>query len=114
MPHRTPGSPHHAPNSYLSGKPIRCYRPAGSHRRSGAVLSASQISTRAATMSIEAEQVRSVVESFADSWNRHDMEALAGLFTQDAQFVNVVGLWWRGRDEIWGAHDFTHRTLLLM
>jgi uncharacterized protein (TIGR02246 family) len=62
-------------------------------------------------MSIEAEQVRSVVEAFADAWNRHDMEALAGLFTQDAQFVNVVGLWWRGRDEIRGAHEFTHRTL---
>ena len=62
-------------------------------------------------MSIEAEQVRSVVESFADTWNRHDMEALAGLFTEDAQFVNVVGLWWRGRDEIRGAHEFTHRTL---
>jgi uncharacterized protein (TIGR02246 family) len=62
-------------------------------------------------MSIEAEQVRSVVESFADTWNRHDMEAHAGHFTEDAQFVNVVGLWWRGRDEIRDAHVFTHRTL---
>ena len=30
MPHRAPGSPHHAPNSYLTGKPIRYYRPTGS------------------------------------------------------------------------------------
>lgn len=62
-------------------------------------------------MSVEVEQVRSVVESFAGTWNRHDMEALAGLFTEDAQFVNAVGLWWRGRDEIRDAHVFTHRTL---
>jgi hypothetical protein len=30
VPHRAPGSPHHAPSSYLGGKPIRYYRPAGS------------------------------------------------------------------------------------
>ena len=30
MPHRAPGSPHHTPASYLSGKQIRYYRPAGS------------------------------------------------------------------------------------
>jgi uncharacterized protein (TIGR02246 family) len=52
-----------------------------------------------------------VVESFAGTWNRHDKEALAGLFTGDAQFINVVGLWWRRRDKIRGAHEFTHRTL---
>jgi uncharacterized protein (TIGR02246 family) len=52
-----------------------------------------------------------VVESFAGTWNRHDKEALAGLFTGDAQFINVVGLGWRGRDEIRGVHESTHRTL---
>ena len=30
MPHRSPGSPAHAPSDYLSGKPIRYYRPRGS------------------------------------------------------------------------------------
>jgi len=30
VPHRAPGSPHRAPSSYLSGKQIRYYRPAGS------------------------------------------------------------------------------------
>jgi uncharacterized protein (TIGR02246 family) len=64
-----------------------------------------------AAMNVEAERVQAVILSFADAWYRHDMEALAGLFAEDAQFVNVVGLWWRGRDEIRGAHEFTHRTL---
>jgi deoxyhypusine synthase len=30
VPHRAPGSPHHDKASYLSGRPIRYYRPAGS------------------------------------------------------------------------------------
>lgn len=52
-----------------------------------------------------------VVEAFADSWNRHDMAAFAQLFAEDAEFVNVVGLWWKGRDEIRAAHEFTHSTI---
>ena len=30
MPHRAPGSPGHAPKDYLTGKPIKYYRPRGS------------------------------------------------------------------------------------
>lgn len=52
-----------------------------------------------------------VVEAFAECWNRHDMNAFAELFAPDAEFVNVVGLWWKGRAEIKAAHEFTHQTL---
>lgn len=52
-----------------------------------------------------------VVEAFAECWNRHDMNAFADLFAPDAEFVNVVGLWWKGRAEIKAAHEFTHTTL---
>jgi uncharacterized protein (TIGR02246 family) len=51
-----------------------------------------------------------VVENFAECWNRHDMDAFASLFAPDAEFVNVVGLWWKGRDEIRKAHEFAHST----
>lgn len=47
---------------------------------------------------------------FAGAWNRHDMAALAGLFAEDADFVNVVGIWWRDRRAIEEAHAFAHRT----
>jgi uncharacterized protein (TIGR02246 family) len=57
------------------------------------------------------KNVTRVIESFAESWNRHDMNAFAELFAKDAEFVNVVGLWWKGREEIKAAHEFTHRTL---
>jgi uncharacterized protein (TIGR02246 family) len=42
---------------------------------------------------------------------RHERNAFADLFDPDAEFVNVVGLWWKGRDEIRNAHQFTHATL---
>ena len=52
-----------------------------------------------------------VVAAFADTWNRHDMAAFAELFAHDAEFVNVVGLWWKGATEIKAAHEFAHATM---
>jgi uncharacterized protein (TIGR02246 family) len=57
------------------------------------------------------EEVRRVIGAFVDCWNRHDMAAFAALFAPDAQFVNVVGMWWRGRAEIQKAHEFTHSSM---
>ena len=62
-------------------------------------------------MSDELVKVTRTVHAFAECWNRHDMQAFAELFTTDAEFVNVVGLWWKGRDEIKKAHEFTHATM---
>ena len=56
-------------------------------------------------------EVTDVVHAFAECWNRHDMSAFAALFAPDAEFVNVVGLWWKGRDEIRKAHEFAHATM---
>jgi uncharacterized protein (TIGR02246 family) len=36
----------------------------------------------------------------AAAWNAHDASAYAALFTSDADVVNVLGWWWKGRDEI--------------
>lgn len=49
-----------------------------------------------------------IAGAFVDAWNRHDMNALAGLFADDADFVNVVGMWWKNREEIFQAHQFSH------
>ncbi len=62
-------------------------------------------------MSDEAVQVTKVVRSFAECWNRHDMNAFAELFAPDAEFVNVVGMWWKGKEEIKKAHELTHATI---
>ncbi|GBD24990.1 hypothetical protein HRbin30_00304 [bacterium HR30] len=55
-------------------------------------------------------KVTQVVHAFAERWNRHDMNTFAELFAPDAEFLNVVGLWWKGRDEIKKADELTHAT----
>jgi uncharacterized protein (TIGR02246 family) len=53
--------------------------------------------------------IRSIVASFAASWNRHDMAAMHALTTPDVEWVNVVGNDWRGRDEVRRGHtNFLH------
>jgi uncharacterized protein (TIGR02246 family) len=45
----------------------------------------------------EVEQIARLYESF---WNRHDIDAIARLFAEDADFVNAAGDWWRSRKAI--------------
>lgn len=55
--------------------------------------------------------VSAVVQGFEDAWNRHDMDAFAKLFATDADFVNVRGMRWVGREEIKKAHAAVHATI---
>ena len=55
--------------------------------------------------------VRRTVATFADAWNRHDMDALGRLFAPDADFVNVAAAWWKGRTTIVRNHAFAHGTI---
>ncbi len=43
---------------------------------------------------------------WAAAWNRRDPETLAALFDEDAEFVNVTGLWWHDRAAILKAHRY--------
>ncbi|MCK0112102.1 SgcJ/EcaC family oxidoreductase [Ornithinimicrobium sp. F0845] len=47
-----------------------------------------------------------VANRFADAWNRGDADAIAALFTDDADFVNVVGFWWTRREQIRHNHAY--------
>jgi len=57
------------------------------------------------------DSVKTVISWLAESWNRHDMTAFAAAFSEDADFVNVIGMHWRGRQEIEAKHTVTHRTI---
>ncbi|MBR8740405.1 SgcJ/EcaC family oxidoreductase [Nocardiopsis sp. MG754419] len=52
-----------------------------------------------------------VAAGFARAWNRGDPDGIADLFVADADFVNVVGLWWRDRESIRRAHDHGLRVI---
>ncbi|WP_421725688.1 SgcJ/EcaC family oxidoreductase [Bauldia sp.] len=47
-----------------------------------------------------------VARAFFDRWNAHDADGIGELFADDADFVNVVGLWWRSRRAIRKAHAY--------
>ncbi len=47
-----------------------------------------------------------IAPAVADCWNGRDAEGFAALFAEDADFVNVVGLWWRKRRDIARAHAY--------
>jgi uncharacterized protein (TIGR02246 family) len=53
-----------------------------------------------------ARQPEQVPALFAEAWNRRDPEGIASLFEDDAEFVNVTGLWWHQRASIRKAHAY--------
>lgn len=63
------------------------------------------------TSTIAAPGIETVVSAVVDAWNRHDMKAYAAQFTEDADFVNVVGMHFRGRPQIEAVHIDLHRTI---
>ena len=52
------------------------------------------------------ERPEDLLASFVHAWSQRDADGLAALFTADADFVNVVGLWWRTRRAIRKAHAY--------
>lgn len=53
-------------------------------------------------------EIRAVADSWEKAWNDHDMRALGSLFVDDADFVNVAGLHWKGRTQIELEHANRH------
>ncbi len=45
-------------------------------------------------------EIRNLEAQQAETWNRHDAKAYAALFTDDADVVNVLGWWWKGRPQL--------------
>jgi uncharacterized protein (TIGR02246 family) len=56
----------------------------------------------------EQQAVRAVVSAFEDAWNTHDPDAIAALLTEDAEWVNVVGWWWRGQSGVRQGFAWIH------
>jgi len=54
---------------------------------------------------------KEIPERFKEAWNRNDPDGIADLFFDDADFVNVTGIWWENREDIWKAHDFGLRII---
>jgi uncharacterized protein (TIGR02246 family) len=55
--------------------------------------------------------VRALVDAFADSWNRHDMQAMHVIDTDDVEWINVKGHDWRGKETVCRGHAAFHKVL---
>lgn len=47
-----------------------------------------------------------VPKTFVENWNKRRPDLMVEIFEEDADFINVVGLWWTNRQEIFKAHDY--------
>jgi uncharacterized protein (TIGR02246 family) len=56
----------------------------------------------------EEQTIRQTIMAVEESWNRHDMAAFAELLTEDVEWVNPVGMWWRGKANVKRAHQAYH------
>ena len=55
--------------------------------------------------------IESQVEGFFTSWNNHDFGDMRKYISKDCDFVNIVGMHWKGRDDIQYAHQALHEKI---
>ena len=55
------------------------------------------------------EAAAALAEGWQSAWNGHRMESAAALLAPDADFVNVVGHWMRGRSQFLEHHVRLHQ-----
>src|SRR5688500_8138759 len=48
--------------------------------------------------------IKGIAQRWEDSWNRHDMRALAALVADDVDFITVAGNWRKNRKEFEEHH----------
>jgi uncharacterized protein (TIGR02246 family) len=59
----------------------------------------------------DAVQIQAALRGMTEAWNHHDMKAFVSYMTDDVEWVNVVGMWWRGKAQVYQAHEAFHQTI---
>jgi uncharacterized protein (TIGR02246 family) len=54
------------------------------------------------------QQIEAMLSVMFAAWNRGDVPGYAAFWEQDADLVNVLGMWRQGRSEILAELDFLH------
>jgi uncharacterized protein (TIGR02246 family) len=58
----------------------------------------------------DAAEIHAALGGIQSAWNHHDMTAFVSYMTDDVEWVNIVGMCWRGKAQVFLAHGRTHRT----
>jgi uncharacterized protein (TIGR02246 family) len=56
--------------------------------------------------------IEAQIDAMIQSWNNHNYDDLGDYTTEDTDWVNVVGMWWKGRKESQYAHQVYHNDFL--
>ena len=72
-------------------------------------LSGCTTNTQPAFSADDESAVRALVNEFANTWTRHDMKAMHELDTEDVEWINVVGHYWRGKANVYKGHVAIHK-----
>ena len=51
------------------------------------------------------------IDAMIYSWNNHNYDDLKNYTTENTDWVNVVGMWWKGQKESQYAHQAYHNTI---
>ena len=54
-------------------------------------------------------EIRAILDRQTDAWNRHDMDAFVADAMPDVDWINVVGMHWKGREAVMKAHAVLHK-----
>jgi uncharacterized protein (TIGR02246 family) len=71
------------------------------------------ISTAAPSLKFEVGDKAAIevqIDAMIQSWNNHNYDDLESYTTENTDWVNNVGMWWKGRKESQYAHQFYHNT----
>jgi uncharacterized protein (TIGR02246 family) len=52
----------------------------------------------------ERQELTEIPLRFAQAWNRKDVDAVFADYADDADFVNVAGIWWQGKHRFVKEH----------
>lgn len=76
-----------------------------------ALVSGSPTASSAQAMSEkDSRKIHAALNGIQAAWNHHDMTAFVSFMTDDVEWVNIVGMCWRGKAQVFLAHDRMHRT----
>ena len=51
------------------------------------------------------ESIKSQVNQLVSDWNSHRFENMDSYTTEDVEWVNIIGVWWKGRTEVKQGHQ---------
>jgi uncharacterized protein (TIGR02246 family) len=57
------------------------------------------------------QAINAQVDAMIYSWNNHNYDDLKNYTTENTDWVNVVGMWWKGRKQSQYAHQQYHNTI---